>query len=644
MPVSVEPDAPQTDEQLVRSAELARQLRVDAVRAAAEAGSGHPTSAMSAADLMAVLMTSYLRYDFDRPSSPANDALIFSKGHATPLLYAMFKAAGAIDDEELLTYRKAGSGLEGHPAPVVPWIPVATGSLGQGLPIGAGLAQTARDLDHQPARVWVLCGDSEMTEGSMWEAVEYAGHEGLGRLTAVIDVNRLGQTRPTRYEWDLEVYDRRLRSFGWDTVQIDGHDPASVASAYEHAVDRDERPTAILARTVKGRGSSEVADQLGKHGKPLQDPEAAIDELGGPGSMVVDVEPPETSPPPRTFSARQATFPTWRPEPDAQGEVEQVATRTAYGEALTALLDERPDVVVLDAEVANSTRAEYAEEAHPERFFEHYTAEQQMLSTAVAMQSRGWRPFAASFAAFLSRAHDFIRMAAVSRAHLSIVGSHAGVSIGRDGPSQMGLEDLAMFRSLDGSCVLYPSDPNQVTDLVRQMADWPGIAYLRTTRGETPVIYPPGTQFPIGGSQVVRSSDEDDLSVVAAGVTLHEALAAHDRLADEGIRARVIDLYSVKPVDDATLRAALDATGGRMVSVEDHRVEGGLGEAVLAALATHERPYRVERLGVTGMPGSADSDEQLAAAGIHRDDIVAAGHRLASSGPLHDPNPGGARR
>ncbi len=622
MPEVWDVDGQSAMEQHERWAELGQQLRVDAVRASAAAGSGHPTSSMSAADLMAVLLDRHLRYDFEDPPNPCNDHLVLSKGHASPLLYALFRAAGAIDDQELLSFRQLGSRLEGHPTPRLPWVDVATGSLGQGLPIGVGLALAGRYLDRLPYRVWVLCGDSELAEGSMWEAFEHAAFTQLDNLTAILDVNRLGQTRATRHGWDTGAYAERLRAFGWHTIEIDGHDVDAVDKAYEEAVATGGRPTAVIARTVKGKGVHAVENVNGMHGKPLADPEAAIRELGGVRNLTVGVgRPPEDRVPHRFPATGRLELPRF--------EVgDQVATRKAYGQALEALGAARGDVVALDGEVSNSTYAELFAKAHPERYFEMYIAEQQMVAAAVGMQVRGWRPFVSTFAAFLTRAYDFIRMAAVSRADLRLAGSHAGVSIGEDGPSQMGLEDLAALRAVHGSVVLHPCDANQTAELVASMADQAGISYLRTLRGATPVIYQPGTPMPIGGSKVLRSSESDQVTIVAAGVTVHEALAAADRLAGQGVRARVIDCYSVKPIDALTLRAAADATGA-VVTVEDHWPEGGLGDAVLDALADARPGRRVVKLAVSGMPGSGRPAEELHEAGIDAGAIADAALALA---------------
>ncbi|MFI8067336.1 transketolase [Streptomyces sp. NPDC086033] len=601
--------------------ELGQQLRVDSVRSAGAAGSGHPTSSMSAADLMAVLLANHFRYDFDRPDHPGNDRFVLSKGHASPLLYSAYKAAGAIDDEELLTFRKLGSRLEGHPTPrKLKWVETATGSLGQGLPVGVGIALSGKRLDRTGYRVWVLCGDSEMAEGSVWEAAEHAGHEHLDNLTAIVDVNRLGQRGPTRHGHDLDAYARRFQAFGWHTVEIDGHDVDAIDRAYGEAESTKGQPTAILARTLKGKGVADIEDREGLHGKPLKNADDAIEELGGVRDLRVRVQEPPAARMLHAVPAGHLELPRW-------DTGDEVATRDAYGQALTALGTGRGDVVALDGEVGDSTRTEYFAKEHADRYFECYIAEQQMVAAAVGLAARGWVPYAGTFAAFLTRAYDFVRMASISGAGINLVGSHAGVAIGQDGPSQMGLEDLAMMRAIHGSTVLYPCDANQTAHLVAAMADLDGIRYLRTGRGESPVIYGPEEEFPIGGSKVLRFSQSDRLTIVAAGVTVHEALKAAEALDQEGIRVRVVDLYSVKPVDRETLRQAAEDTGC-LLTVEDHREEGGLGDAVLDAFADGRPVPRLVRLAVRTMPGSASPEEQLHAAGIDAESIAAAGRLL----------------
>ena len=603
--------------------ELAQQLRVDSVRMSGQANSGHPTSSMSAADLMAALIANHLRYDWSEPDNPANDHLIFSKGHASPLLYAIYKAAGAVTAEEVDTYRRFGSKLEGHPTPIIPWVDVATGSLGQGLPIAVGVALGAKKFEESPSRIWVLCGDSEMAEGSMWEAAEAASWWDLDNLCAIVDVNRLGQSGATRIGWDLDTYQARFEAFGWHVIAIDGHDIEACDAAYGEAKSTSGKPTVILARTNKGHGVEWVEDQENAHGKAVERWEEAIEALGGDRGTTVSVAKPEGAPgkPLSTGSGEGAELPTYE-----LGK--EIATRKAYGEALAALGNTRPEIVALDGEVSNSTFSEIFRAAHPERYVECYIAEQQMVATAIGLQVRGLTPFLSTFAAFLSRAYDFVRMAAVSRARLNVVGSHAGVSIGEDGPSQMGLEDLASFRAIHGSTVLYPSDATSTAALVAEMADQGGIAYLRTTRGNTPVIYESGDSFPIGGSKVVRRSDDDKVTLVGAGITLHEALKAADALAADGISARVIDLYSVKPIDANTLREAARDCDGRIVVAEDHWAEGGLGEAVLSVFADTDSPLHLRHLAVTDMPTSGKPNELVAAAGIDADAIADTARKL----------------
>jgi len=592
--------------------ELAAQLRVDSIRSSTAAGSGHPTSSLSAADLLAVLMSRHLRYDWDDPDAPGNDHLIFSKGHASPLLYSVFRAAGVVSEQELLEgYRRFGQRLEGHPTPVLPWVDVATGSLGQGLPDGVGIALAGAKLEKAPYRVWVLAGDSELAEGSMWEALATASHYGLTNLVTIVDVNRLGQRGETALGWDMDAYAARVEAFGAEAVVVDGHDVEAIDAALARADDDLERPLVILARTVKGKGIPGVEDEEDWHGKPMPEERAeeAIDALGGVRSLQVrGPRPPEVER--RSASRGQVELPTF-------DVGEEIATRKAYGPALAALADVDPRVVALDGEVSNSTGVADFVQAHPERFFEMFIAEQQMVAAATGLAARGYIAYASSFAAFLSRAADFVRMAPVSRADLRLVGSHAGVEIGADGPSQMGLEDLAMMAATQGSTVLYPSDATSTAALVAAMADLHGVSYLRTTRGGYPVLYGPEEEFPVGGSKTLRRSAHDAVTLIGAGVTLHEALGAADALAEEGVQARVIDAYSVKPIDAEGIRAAVAETGGRAVVAEDHHREGGLGAAVLAALAAEPlADLHLEHLAVDGVPGSGTTAELLDWAGI----------------------------
>lgn len=614
----------ETNTQVQQWTNLAQQLRVDSIRCTTAAGSGHPTSSMSAADLMSVFMMNYLHYDFDNPKNPNNDHLIFSKGHASPLLYSMYKAAGAISDEELLTLRKFGSRLEGHPTPILPWVDVATGSLGQGLPIGVGVGLAGKYLDKLPYHIWVLLGDSEMAEGSIWEAFDHASHYKLGNVVGILDCNRLGQRGETELGWNTAAYEARARAFGWNAIVIDGHNYDEINAAFGQAAQTNGSPTLIVAKTMKGRGVSFLENKEGWHGKALsKEQEAqAIQELHPVRSQTYPVQKPAAGQPAPEAEKKAVELPRY----DFSAPV---ATRKAYGDALKALGAANPDVVALDGEVSNSTYADEFAKAYPDRYFEQYIAEQQLVAAAVGMSVRHKIPFASTFAAFFSRAYDFIRMAAISRANIRLVGSHAGVSIGEDGPSQMALEDLAMMRAAYGSTVLYPSDPNQTAQLVAQMANHGGIVYMRTTREKTPVLYSPDEEFTIGGSRVVRQSDKDRLTVVAAGITLHEALKAYDQLRSQRVNIRVIDAYSVKPMDEETLLVAAQEAGNKIIVVEDHWPEGGLGDAVLEVFTQQDGTSpQIVKLAVQSMPGSGTPDELMEEAGISAHCIVEAVNAL----------------
>ncbi len=619
-------------------AELAAQLRVDSIRTSTSAGSGHPTSSMSAADLLAVLVARHLRYDWDDPAADVNDHLIFSKGHASPLLYSVFKAVGVITDDELMTgYRRFGQRLQGHPTPMLPWVDVATGSLGQGLPDGVGVALAGKFLDKKPYRVWVLCGDSELAEGSIWEALDKASFYQLSNLIAIVDVNRLGQRGETDLGWNLDAYAARAQAFGAHVIAVDGHDLTAIDEALTVATRTDGKPTVILAKTVKGKGFSEVEDSPDWHGKPFTADmaERAIAELGGEhhltrrGPLPKDSSDGHDAGPDSVRPAQPHTTQPVEPPPTTYDLGAKVATRKAYGDALVALGARDPRVVALDGEVSNSTYAVEFAHAYPDRYFEMFIAEQQMVAAATGLAVRGYKAFASTFAAFLTRAYDFIRMASISGVDLRLVGSHAGVEIGADGPSQMALEDIAMIRAVHGSTVLYPADATSTVALTNAMADTAGISYLRTTRGDYPVLYADGEQFPVGGSKTLRSSQHDQVTLIGAGITTHTALAAADALAEQGVTARVIDAYSIKPIDGAALAEAADATGGRIVVAEDHHPEGGLGSAVIDSLLTHGMtdPY-ITHLAVRDMPGSGTGDELLAWAGLDARHITSAAKLL----------------
>jgi len=610
--------------QLEHLKKLATLIRYDILTMTTQAGSGHPTSSMSAAELMIGLMFGGIfRYDLDNPKHPNNDRLIFSKGHATPLFYSLWALAGKLTEADLMTYRHFGSPLEGHPTMSFRYTEAATGSLGQGLAIGLGVALNAKYLDRLPYTTYVLLGDSEMAEGSQWETMQLAAHYKLDNLVGVLDVNRLGQRGETMYGHDLMAYERRIAAFGWETILVDGHAFPEVLAAYSRAMTVTDKPVMIIARTIKGKGVSFIEDKNGWHGKTLSREELAkaLPELGpvdktvrGKVQKPEDLRPAPAAPKPAAPLAY---------EPGAS-----LATRKAYGNALKRLYPQYPDLVSLDAEVSNSTYAEIFKNAFPQEFFEMYIAEQNMVGAGLGLATRGKIPFVSTFAAFFSRAFDQVRMSQYSEPNLKFCGSHAGVSIGEDGPSQMGLEDLAMFRSVLSSVVLYPADAVATERLVEAALEHHGIVYIRTTRAGTPVIYGPEEKFPIGGLKVLRQSDHDLVTVIGAGVTLFEALAAYEALQKEGISIRVIDLYSVKPVDGAALLAAAQATRG-LITVEDHYPAGGIGEAVMAALAPN--PVPVYALAVTQKPKTGKPAELLDYEAISRNAIIKLVKEIAAS-------------
>jgi len=580
------------------------------------AGSGHPTSSLSATELMeCLLFGGIFRFDVDHPKSPNNDRLIFSKGHASPLFYALWAAAGELSEEDLLTYRKFGSPLEGHPTVAFRYVEAATGSLGQGLSIGVGMALNAKYIDKLPYRTYVLLGDSEMAEGSQWESMQIAAHYKLDNLIGVLDVNRLGQRGETMYGWDLDAYERRISSFGWKTVVLDGHSIPDILAAYEEALRATDQPVMLIGKTIKGKGVSFIENKNGWHGKVLSKEECdrALKELGDIDKSVRgEISPPEDlrpkEPTPQKPS-KKIDYPADKP----------VATRKAYGNALVRIFPQFPNIVSLDGEVSNSTYAEIFKKAYPERFFEMYIAEQNMVGAALGLSCRGKIPFVSTFAAFFTRAFDQIRMSQYSDPNIKFVGSHAGVSIGEDGPSQMGLEDIAIFRALLNGVVLYPSDAVSTDKLVEESAKHYGIVYIRTTRKDTPILYNPDEEFPIGGSKVLRKSNRDMLTVVTAGITLFEALAAYEELKKAGIFIRVIDLYSIKPPDSHALQKAASATK-TIITVEDHYAEGGLGEAVKSALSAF--PVPIHSLAVRKKPKSGKPEELLGYEEISKKAIV----------------------
>lgn len=613
-----------TPELLIALRNKATQLRIDSVRATSEAGSGHPSSCASAADIVAALFFSVMRYDPRNPKALNSDRFVLSKGHAAPLLYAAWAEAGLFPASDLLKLRTLTSDLEGHPTPRLPFVDMATGSLGQGLPVGVGIALNAKFVDTLDYRTYVLMGDGESVEGSVWEAVEVARQYGLDNLCAVVDVNRLGQSDPTMLQHDMEAYRSRWSGFGWHAIVIDGHDFDAILRAFNEAAQTKGRPTVLLARTYKGKGISFIENKPDWHGKPLkkgEETQKALDELTkqlSPNGAVPHIAKPSiVSIPSRSIGAMP-------PAPYKIGE--SVATREAFGLALEALGSVNPLVVALDADVKNSTYSDKFGKKFPNRFFENFIAEQNMVGAAAGLAACGKIPFAATFACFLSRAYDFIRMAAISGSNIKLVGTHVGVSIGEDGPSQMGLEDIAMMAAQPNVTVLYPSDGNSTYHLIEAAATHKGMVYIRAGRPKSPVLYGPEERFHIGGSKILRESSSDVLTIVAAGVTLFEALKAYDQLKAAGLSVRVIDLYSIAPIDSNTLLESGRSTQGRILTVEDHYAHGGLGDAVLSAVATEG--IKVHKLAVREIPHSGKPDELVDHYGIGVRSIVEAAMQL----------------
>lgn len=586
------------------------------------AGSGHPTSSLSATDLMIGLMFGGVyRYKVDDPPFVNNDRLIFSKGHASPLFYALWAAAGQVTEAELMTYRKFGSSLEGHPAMKFKHTEISTGSLGQGLSVGVGMAMNAKYIDKLPYRTYVLLGDSEMAEGSVWEAIMSAAHYKLDNLVGIIDVNRLGQRGETMFGHDTKAYADRIAAFGWHTIMIDGHSNGEILKAYEEAAGVKNKPVMVIAKTLKGKGVPYFEDKEGWHGRVLNENELekVLEDFG---DIDMSVRGTITAP----EEARSAPYEP-RQEIDKIDYHDPITTRKAYGNGLVRIHAKFPEMIVLDAEVGNSTFAEYFRDAYPEHFFEMFIAEQNMVGVALGFSARGKTPFVSTFAAFFARAIDQIRMAQYSKPNINFVGSHAGVSIGEDGPSQMALSDIATFRSLYKSVVLYPSDAVATDKLTERMAEHKGLVYMRTTRGDTPILYDNDEEFKIGGSKVLKRSEEDQVTVVAAGITVHEALEAYDLLKEENIMIRVIDLYSIKPVDSTTLWEAAKDTKG-IITVEDHYLEGGVGSVVEAAIVDICPIFK--SLAVKKHPKSGRPEELLDYEDISARAIIDAVHEIVN--------------
>ncbi|PYV41005.1 MAG: transketolase [Acidobacteria bacterium] len=608
-----------TKEQLIEALhDKATRLRIHSIRSTAEAGSGHPTSCMSAADIVATLFFHVMRYDPKNPQNPNNDRFILSKGHAAPLLYAAWAEAGAIPVEKLLTLRRINSELEGHPTPRCKWVEVATGSLGQGLSIGTGMALNAKFLDKLDYRTFVLMGDGESAEGGVWEAAALAAYYKLDNLVSIIDANRLGQSQETMHGSHIEAHQKKFSGFGWHTIVIDGHKFEEILEAFEEAERVKGQPTAILARTKKGKGVSFVEDKEGWHGKPLkkgEELERALKELPvNEASSPVQVVKPSSRTPAVEKTSRQAIA---SPEYKLG---ENVATREAFGSALIKIGAADPNVVVIDGDTKNSTFSEKFMKLYPDRFFEGFIAEQNMVGVAVGLANRGKVPFVSTFGAFFGRATDHLRMAAISRANIKCVGSHCGISIGEDGPSQMALEDLAMFRAIPNSLVFYPSDAVSTERLVALAAKHRGMVYIRTSRPKSAVLFSSQESFEIGGSKTLRSDVNDKLAVVAAGITVGEALKAYNQLARENIFIRVLDAYCVKPIDVKGLLEAATQSNNRLIVVEEHYYDGGLGDAVLNAVSNNG--IQVHKLAVHDVPRSGKPEELLEHYGISADCIV----------------------
>ena len=613
-----------TNQDMIQALEaMGNKLRIDSIVSTSEAGSGHPTTCMSAADLVAAIFFYAMRYDVANPKNPLNDRVIFSKGHGAPLLYAAWAEAGAFPVERLKTLRQFTSELEGHPTPRLEWVEVATGSLGQGLSAGVGMALNSKRLDVINNRVFVLMGDGEAAEGSIWEAAALSSYYKLDNLTGIIDVNGLGQSQRTMYGHDTEVYRSRFEAFGWHAITVDGHDIPQIVAALDEAMAEKGKPTMIVASTKKGKGVSFMEDKEGWHGKALkkgEETDRALAELEpkSKGAEGLKVKSPEERSIGRPVDESNDQSDSPEAIPYSLGQ--EIATREAYGDALARVGAINPLVVALDGDTKNSTYSEKFMKAHPERFFECFIAEQNMVGAAVGLAAMGKVPFASTFACFFTRAYDQIRMAAISQSNLKLCGSHAGVSIGEDGPSQMGLEDFAMMRAIEGSSVLYPSDAVSTEHAVRIAAEGKGIVYIRTTRPKTPVIYSADEEFASGRAKIVRSSADDKITIVAGGVTLFEALAAYDDLKAEGIAVRVIDIFSIKPIDEATLRDSALETNNLILSVEDHSASGGIGEAVAAAVSPSG--VKVHLLAVNELPRSGKPEELMAAYGIDRTAIM----------------------
>ncbi|KAJ8360811.1 hypothetical protein SKAU_G00173360 [Synaphobranchus kaupii] len=602
--------------------DIANKLRINSIKATCASNSGHPSSCCSAAEIMSVLFFHTMRYKANDPRNACNDRFIMSKGHAAPILYAAWAEAGYVKESELLNLRKLDCELEGHPTPKLAFVDVATGSLGQGLGAACGMAYTGKHFDKSSYRVFCLLGDGECSEGSVWEAMAFASHYKLDNLVAVLDVNRLGQSEPAPLQHDMETYRKRCEAFGWNTYVVDGHDVEELCKALWQAQQLKGKPTAIVAKTFKGKGLSGIENEENWHGKPI--PKDRVESLLAELQNQIQTNRPLCPEQPNEDTAEADLSPISLPSPPEYKLGDKMATRRAYGVALARLGKSSQRVVALDGDTKNSTFSETFKKAHPGRYIECFIAEQNMVSVAIGCAARDRTvAFASTFAAFMSRAYDQIRMAAISQSNVNLVGSHCGISIGEDGPSQMALEDLAMFRAVPTCTVFYPSDAVSTERAVELAANTKGICFIRTSRPDMVVLYSPEEKFEVGHAKVVRQSDDDRVTVIGAGVTLHEALTAADQLAVEGVNIRVIDPFTIKPLDAATIVSCARATGGKVITVEDHYKEGGLGEAVCTAVA-EEPGIVVQRLAVSRVPQSGKPQELLDLHGISAKSIAAA--------------------
>uniref|UniRef100_A0A8I3Q4Y1 Transketolase n=5 Tax=Canis lupus familiaris TaxID=9615 RepID=A0A8I3Q4Y1_CANLF len=599
--------------------DTANRLRISSIQATTAAGSGHPTSCCSAAEIMAVLFFHTMRYKPQDPRNPHNDRFVLSKGHAAPILYAVWAEAGFLTEEELLNLRKITSDLDGHPVPKQAFTDVATGSLGQGLGAACGMAYTGKYFDKASYRVYCMMGDGELSEGSVWEAMAFASIYKLDNLIAILDINRLGQSDPTPLQHQVDVYQKRCESFGWHAVIVDGHSVEELCKAFGQA---KHQPTAIIAKTFKGRGIPGIEDKDGWHGKPL--PKNMADQIVQEIYNQIQSQKKILVTPPQEDAPSVNITNIRMPSPPSYKVGDKIATRKAYGQALAKLGRAHDRIIALDGDTKNSTFSEIFRKEHPDRFIECYIAEQNMVSVAVGCATRNRTvPFCSAFGAFFTRAFDQIRMAAISESNINFCGSHCGVSIGEDGPSQMALEDLAMFRSIPTATIFYPSDGVSTEKAVELAANTKGICFIRTSRPENAIIYNNNEDFQIKQAKVVLKSKDDQVTVIGAGVTLHEALAAAELLKKEKINIRVLDPFTIKPLDRNLILESARATKGRIVTVEDHYYEGGIGEAVSSALVG-EPGITVSRLAVGEVPRSGKPAELLKMFGIDRDAIAQA--------------------